>query len=135
MGLDGISLNQLRSPIEQPIREYNSQVSASSSSDSRVVGAMSNSGRVDPDKESSKNTQDFDFGQNENKKQDENEEEVVKYDLSDNEKYSLNIDEDNMVSIVEKSTGNVIQKLNSQELSRYVSFLSNSNGSIVNRRF
>lgn len=133
MGLDGISISQLRNPLENTVREYNSTVSSSSSSDSRAVGAMSSSGRIDPDKDREKEESDFEFQQRE--KKEEIQEETVKYDLSDSEKYFLNIDEEDNVMIIEKRTGEVIQKINSQELSKYVSFLSNSNGSIVNRRF
>ena len=89
MGLDGISISQLRNPLENTIREYNSTVSSSSSSDSRAVGAMSSSGRIDPDKDREKEESGFEFQQRE--KKEEVQEETVKYDLSDSEKYFLNI--------------------------------------------
>ncbi len=133
MGLDGISISQLRNPLEQTQREYNSVVSSSSSSDSRAVGAMSNSGRIDPDKDKENDNFEFDFQEQEKKQ--EPDEETIKYDLSDSQKYFLNIDDENNIVIIDKKSGEIVQKISSDELSRYVSFLSNSNGSIVNRRF
>lgn len=135
MGLDGISISQLRNAFEQSPKEYGAAVLMANNSDNKAIAALSNGQRVDPDKQSEKQEHAHEDSDGE-KKEDKNiEEEVIKYDLSDSEKYLLEVDDENNVLIIEKKTRNVIQKINSQELSRYVSFLSNSNGSIVNRRF
>jgi hypothetical protein len=48
----------------------------------------------------------------------------------------LKLDENsNTILIVEKATSKVVQKINADELSSYVGFLSNSQGSIINRKF
>jgi flagellar protein FliS len=44
-------------------------------------------------------------------------------------------EETNNILIIEKNTKNVVQKISADELSNYVSFLSNSQGSMVNRKF
>ena len=63
-------------------------------------------------------------------------EETIKYDLSRSDKYCLELDEkNNVILIKEKSTNYIIQRLDPQELSRFVNFLSNSQGSLINRKF
>ena len=141
MGLDGISINQLRITPENNSAELNNPVRFNVSSEHKIVDGLSNSQKVDPDKE--KDHDDPELARHYDSDNDEiidnedaNNEEIVKYNLSDSGNYILKLDENsNNILIIEKSTSAVVQKIDADELSKYVGFLSNSQGSIVNRKF
>ena len=139
MGLDGISINQLRVTPENNSSELNNVARFNLNNEHKVVDGLSDSQKVDPDKE--KDHEDPELSQQfvdlDNEDEDsESVEEVIKYDLSESNKYILKLDEQtNNILIVEKATSNIVQKINADELSSYVGFLSNSQGSIVNRKF
>lgn len=141
MGLDGISINQLRITPENNSAELNNPVRFNVSSEHKIVDGLSNSQKVDPDKEKDHDDPElarhYDSDDEDlNKESDTNDEEIVKYNLSDSGNYILKLDENsNNILIIEKSTSVVVQKIDADELSKYVGFLSNSQGSIVNRKF
>lgn len=138
MGLDGISINQLRITPEFNSAELNNINSFSPASDVKIVDGLSEGQKVDPDKESHNNNSGDFFGEtnNEDETHDDVQEEVVKYDLSQTDKYLLKINDDtNDILITEKATNKVVEKINAKELSKLVYYLANSQGAIVNRKF
>ena len=139
MGLDGISINQLRTP-ENNSAELNSKVRFASNQEHKTVDGLSQGQKIDPDQENEKNDTELlkQFAQSseEDNTEEEIQEEVIKYDLSDSSKYTLKVDNEiNRIYIVEKSSQKIVQQIDADELSHYVSFLSNSQVSIVNRKF
>ena len=141
MGLDGISINQLRITPENNSAELNNPVRFNVGSEYKIVDGLSNSQKIDPDKEKDHDDPElarhYDSDNDDsNDESDTNDEEIVKYNLSDSGNYILKLDENsNNILIIEKSTSVVVQKIDADELSKYVGFLSNSQGSIVNRKF
>lgn len=141
MGLDGISINQLRITPENNSAELNNPVRFNVDSEHKIVDGLSNSQKIDPDKEKDHDDPELarhydSDDEDSNKESDANDEEIVKYNLSDSGNYILKLDENsNNILIIEKSTSVVVQKIDADELSKYVGFLSNSQGSIVNRKF
>ena len=140
MGLDGISINQLRITPENNSAELNNIARFNVGTEHKIVDSLSNGQKIDPDKEKdnedSELTKQYTQNDNEDETQEESKEEVIKYDLSDSNKYLLKLDEEsNNILIVEKATSKIIQKIDAIELSSYVGFLSNSQGSMINREF
>lgn len=142
MGLDGISINQLRILPENNSSELNNPAHFSSESAHKVVDGLANGQKIDPDKEHEhENPQLLEqFVKGDDEQEDETEEKVeydtIKYDLSESSKYCLKIDDKtNKIMILEKSSQNIVQVISADELTRFVGFLSNSQGSIVNRKF
>ena len=140
MGLDGISINQLRLTPENNSAELNNSALFSANTSHKVVDGLSVGQKVDPDKrrEHEKADASFDEDEHEEDESSSNEEvfDTIKYDLSNCDKYILKIDDKtNNILIIEKSSNAVLQKINAQELSAFVNFLSNSQGSIINRKF
>ena len=136
MGLDGISINQLRTP-ENSSAEISRQARVGSNQEHKTIDGLTQGQKVDPDQGRQKDEQqkkgNFDEAQEE---EEEILEEVIKYDLSDNNKYCLKLDEEsNNILIIDKTSKKVVTQIDADELSQYVSFLSNSQGSIVNRKF
>ena len=143
MGLDGISLNQLRVTPENNSSELNKNVRMNANQEFKIVDGLSTGQKIDPDRHNEHEKQQL--KKNYNQDEDENDEdleesevveETIKYDLSRSDKYCLELDEkNNVILIKEKSTNYIIQRLDPQELSRFVNFLSNSQGSLINRKF
>jgi len=141
MGLDGISINQLRVTPERTSAELNN-VAAINLSENRVVDELSIGQRVDPDKEHEKDTpsdKNKKNSKNDNKNDEENEyiieEPITKYDLSDTNKFNIKLDsETNKIIITEKSTGLIIQTIDADELLKFVEYSPNSCGSIINKK-
>ncbi len=141
MGLDGISVNQLRITPEHNSSELN-KVPKFSLDNSRPVDGLSQGQKVDPDKEREKEKRELNRQYNSSDEpqaeHDEtvNETPVIKYDLSQNEKYLLKVDDaTNEIMIIDKASQNVVQRISAEDLSHFVNYLSNSQGSIVNRKF
>ncbi|MBR2069204.1 MAG: hypothetical protein IJ877_05515 [Candidatus Gastranaerophilales bacterium] len=137
MGLDGISINQLRVTPEFNSAELNATASINQN-DTKIVDGLSNGQRVDPDKESEKDNSNQEFQSNEDEEETEPEEEepVTKYDLSDSSKFVVKLDEDsNRILILEKSSKHIIQSIDADQLSKIVMYSPNSCGSIVNKKF
>lgn len=140
MGLDGISINQLRITPENNSAELNNPAHFSLNTEHKVVDGLANGQKVDPDKEKEQeNNPELANNYAQDETSDENEEiqeDVIKYDLAESNKYILKVEEEtNKILIVEKNTSKVVQTIDADELSKYVGFLSNSQGSIVNRKF
>ena len=137
MGLDGISINQRRSIQDKNSNELNSIVFNPKTENTRSVSGLDKGRMVDPDRENNENQEEFEFDFNEQEEnQPEDDNSAIKYDLSRTDKYSLILDENtNEIVIKEKDSGEVIQKIDAQNLSRFVNFLSNTQGAIVNRKF
>lgn len=138
MGLDGISINQLRVTPENNSAHLNETVRFNLNEEHKVVDGLSQGQKVDPDREQEKE-EDAQLA-NDYSDKEENEEEqqsdVIKYDLAESNKYILKVEEEsNSILIIEKATSMVVQSINANELSNYVGYLSNSQGSIVNRKF
>lgn len=140
MGLDGISINQLRVTQEHNSSELNSLNRVNPNQTHKVIDGLNEGQKIDPDREREKDNQnffdDFDTDEQNDDNKDEQPEVIIKYDLSESSKYQLKLDElTNTVQIVEISTNNVVQRISAEQLSDYVGFLSNSQGSLVNRKF
>lgn len=137
MGLDGISINQLKLMPDNNSAEANRISNLGQQNEHKIVHGLANGQKIDPDREQEKQQEnDFDFGEDSDDEELQEEVEIVKYDLSDSGKYILKLDsESNNILITEKATSKVVQKINADELANYVGFLSNSQGSIVNRKF
>lgn len=141
MGLDGISINQLRILPENNSAELNNPTHFSLENAHKVVDGLANGQKVDPDKEREHENPQL-LEQYVQEEADSNEDddtpvqEVVKYDLSESSKYYLKVDEEtNKIMIKEKISDEIVQIISADDLSRFVGFLSNSQGSIVNRKF
>ena len=137
MGLDGISINQLRVTPEHNSSELNNVGRFNMGNEHKIVDGLSNGQKVDPDKEKDHDDPELARQYNEeNEEQEEFFEDVIKYDLSDSNRYMLELDENsNVILIVEKGTSKVVQQISADELSSYVGFLTNSQGSMINRKF
>ncbi len=138
MGLDGISVNQLRIVPENNSAELNNPARFSLDSSHKVVDGLSQGQKIDPDRENEHENPQLNkqVVEVDSEEEQEEQEEIISYNLSDSNKYSLTIDEEtNNILIIEKNTKNVVQKISAAELSNYVSFLSNSQGSMINRKF
>jgi len=139
MGLDGISINQLRVTPENNSSELNAQARFGLNENARIVDGLSEGQKVDPDKEHEKEQANLNkkFTSSEQEQEDEiSEEPVEKYDLSHSDKYVLKLDEvENTILIVEKTTKKIIQRIDAEELSQFVNYMSGPTGSIINRKF
>ncbi len=145
MGLDGISVNQLRVTPEHNSSELN-KVPKFSLDVSRAVDGLSEGQKIDPDKEREKEKRELNKQYNSSEDEtiensnadslDVDSVEVVKYDLSQSDRYMLKVDDDtNEILIIEKASKNIVQRIDAENLSNFVSFLSFPQGSIVNRKF
>lgn len=135
MGLDGISVNQLRAVQENNSLEMNNISRLNQTVNSKAVDGLSEGQVVDPDKEKEHDNSQFSNG-NSDLTEEETEEQVIKYDLSQTDKYSLKIDElTNAITIIDNKTNEVIQVLDSAALSRFVNFLADARGTIINRKY
>ncbi len=144
MGLDGISINQLRVTQESNSAELNNQARFALNNDSRAIDGLSEGHRIDPDQEKEREKQQPEKDkesdeENENPQDDEYSQEpveTIKYDLSKSDKYALKIDgETNSIFIIDKATKEVLQSISAEHLSHLVTFLANPQGSIVNKRY
>ena len=138
MGLDGISVNQLRVTPENNSAELNNVAKFSLNPEHKVVDGLSQGQKIDPDQQNENENPELahHFEQDESQEEEIIEEEIIKYDLSENNKYILKLDEEsNNILIVETASQTIVQKIDADELSNYVGYLSNSQGSIINRKF
>ena len=109
---------------------------------SRPVDGLSQGQKVDPDKEREKEKRELNKQYNSSDEPLDEENEalidtpVIKYDLSQSEKYTLKVDDaTNEIIIIDKATTEIVQRVSADDLSHFVNYLSNSQGSIVNRKF
>lgn len=140
MGLDGISVNQLRLKQENTSKELaiNTQMVANRDSSSRSVNSLDKKGAIDTDDK--ENTSYFGAGSTgeegeEEKEETKKSEEFVKIDLTDKEKYEIKIDENSSsLTIYNKKSQSVVQNISANELSTLVDNLKNPSGILVNKR-
>ena len=142
MGLDGISVNQLRITQDNSTTQNVNSSKGFLNENIKAVDGMSEGQRVDPDKHNKQekrelNKQYVKVSQDDINDEDvENNEEVLKYDLSQTDKYTLKVDEStNTIMIIKKDTQEVVQSLDAQGLSRFVNFMDNAKGTLINRKY
>ena len=142
MGLDGISINQLRVTPEHNSAQLNEAGNFGQIIQNKAVDGLSKGQIVDPDKKNDhdQNTFDFDSENSENSAEGEDNDlseikNVVKYDLSKSDKYILKIDDNtNSILIVDKTTKQILEQIDATQLTKFASYMSEFNGSIVNRK-
>ena len=145
MGLDGISVNQLRMGSELNSNELNN---INPQTSPQFINGLSKGQRIDADDKNNQNHAQGEIleqeDENEDDKNDENDginkktpaKDITKYDLSDTKKYALEIDDKtNTVSIKEKSSQTVIQTFDIQTLSSLTKYLKNYCGVLINRKY
>ncbi len=141
MGLDGISVNQLRISSELNSGELNK---INQENFPQVVDGLTQGQRINADEkkekeENKKNTKrsNKDEDLKDNEQNDElSELNAVKYDLSDNNKYILKLEEESgNILIIDKKTQQVIQKFNPEALSNLTKYLKNYTGVLINKRY
>ncbi len=142
MGLDGISVNQLRITPENTSREnaINSDFLVNRNSDSKSVNSLDKKSAIDTD---DKENTSF-FGGDSSGATEENEEEtddnnpsveIEKIDLSNKELYEIKVDEDtNSLTIYNKKEQKPVGEITPVELSSLVDNLKNPGGILVNKR-
>jgi len=141
MGLDGISVNQLRQMPENSTSQKINQDKGFLNENIKAVDGLSQGQRVDPDKQNKQdkrqlNKQYINLSEDESSEEINENIDVIKYDLSQTDKYILKVDEKtNSILILKKDSQEIIQKLDANNLSRFVYFLQNAQGTLVNRKF
>jgi len=129
MGIEGISPNQLR------IEPQTQQSIQSAPQVEKKVGGLTQGKKINPDEENeNKFANEQGFQNRDNNEEEQNE--VINYDLTDTKKYQLKIDENtNNVLIIKKDTQEVIQVFSANVLSNLTGFLNEGNGILVNRKY
>ena len=142
MGLDGISVNQLRITPENTSREnaINSDFLENRNRDPKSVNPLGKKSAIDTD---DKENTSF-FGGDSSGATEENEEEtddnnpsveIEKIDLSNKELYEIKVDEDtNSLTIYNKKEQKPVGEITPVELSSLVDNLKNPGGILVNKR-
>ena len=142
MGLDGISVNQLRITPENTSREnaINSDFLVNRNSDSKSVNSLDKKSAIDTDdKENTSFFVVYSSGateENEEETDDNNPSvEIEKIDLSNKELYEIKVDEDtNSLTIYNKKEQKPVGEITPVELSSLVDNLKNPGGILVNKR-
>lgn len=141
MGLDGISVNQLRMTPENTSKEnaINADMLANKGMGLRSVNSLDKKGAIDTDDK--ENTSFFGGDSSSNE---ENEEEnpdgqdsldFEKIDLLNKELYEIKVDENsNSLTIYNKQSDMIVQEISPLELSTLVDNLKNPGGILVNKR-
>ena len=142
MGLDGISVNQLRVTPENTSKEnaINSDFLVNRNSGSRSVNSLDKKSAIDTDDK--ENTSFFGgdtSGETEENDEDNVEEnssvEIEKIDLSNKELYEIKVDENtNSLTIYNKKEQKPVGEITPVELSSLVDNLKNPGGILVNKR-
>ena len=141
MGLDGISVNQLRITPENTSKEnaINSDFKARLGEGSRGVNSLDKKSAIDTDDK--ENTSFFGGDSSSSSEEDENaqeEKEIAEYekiDLTNKDIYEIKPDENkNSLVIYNKQQGIVVQEITPNKLSVFVDNLKNPAGILVNKR-
>ena len=141
MGLDGISVNQLRITPENTSKEnaINSDFKARLGEGSRSVNSLDKKSAIDTDDK--ENTSFFGGDSSSSSEEDENaqeEKEIAEYekiDLTNKDIYEIKPDENrNSLVIYNKQQGVVVQEITPNKLSVFVDNLKNPAGILVNKR-
>lgn len=140
MGLDGISVNQLRITQENTSREntLNSQMLAEIGSGSRSVNSLDKKGAIDTDDKENTSFFGGDSSTSEDEEDNKETQESVEYekiDLSNKELYEIKVDEaTNSLTIYNKKENKTVQEITPYELSTLVDNLKNPGGILINKR-
>ncbi len=131
MGLDGISVNQLRLNTEV------NSINPINVVQNRKIDGLSQGKKVDPDADNHQNQEMEEDEENQNTEEKQSDiEEILKYDLSDSEKYMLKVDSlTNNILIVKKDTNEVLQVFSADILQHLMGNLMQGNGVLVNRKY
>ena len=131
MGLDGISVNQLRLNTEV------NSINPINVVQNRKIDGLSQGKKVDPDADNHQNQEMEENEENQNTEEKQSDiEEILKYDLSDSEKYMLKVDSlTNNILIVKKDTNEVLQVFSADILQHLMGNLMQGNGVLVNRKY
>ncbi len=140
MGLDGISVNQLRINQENTSREnaINADLRAKKSAGDRSVNSLDKKSAIDTDDK--ENTSFFGGESSEQEDEEQKEEteiseEFEKIDLTNKDVYEIKQDEAlNSLVIYNKQQGKIVQQITPNALSLLVDNLKNPGGILVNKR-
>ena len=140
MGLDGISVNQIRITQENTSKENAilADMTAKGGGSSRSINSLDKKGAVDTDDK--ENTSFFAKSDSSEEEQEEANEfgEVVEYekfDLSNKDDFEIKIeDETNSVVIYNKKNEKIVQKITPQGLSELIGALEHPSGAMVNKK-
>lgn len=140
MGLDGISVNQLRITPDNTSKEnaINADFKARMGESSRSVNSLDKKNAIDTD---DKENTSFFGGESSSNEDEENPEEETqnieyeKIDLTNKDIYEIKPDENtNSLVIYNKQQGVVVQEITPNQLSILVDSLKNPSGILVNKR-
>lgn len=140
MGLDGISVNQLRITPDNTSKEnaINADFKARMGESSRSVNSLDKKSAIDTD---DKENTSFFGGESSSNDEEENLEEETqnieyeKIDLTNKDIYEIKPDENtNSLVIYNKQQGVVVQEITPNQLSILVDSLKNPSGILVNKR-
>ena len=140
MGLDGISVNQLRITPDNTSKEnaINADFKARMGESSRSVNSLDKKNAIDTD---DKENTSFFGGESSSNDEEENFEEETqnieyeKIDLTNKDIYEIKPDENtNSLVIYNKQQGVVVQEITPNQLSILVDSLKNPSGILVNKR-
>ena len=141
MGLDGISVNQLRITPDNTSKEnaINADFRAKMGEGSRSVNSLDKKSAIDTDDK--ENTSFFggeSSSSDEEKNQEDEMEDIVEYekiDLTNKDLYEIKPDEiTNSLVIYNKQQGVIVQVISPNQLSTLVDSLKNPSGILVNKR-
>jgi len=136
MGLDGISVNQLRVTTENNSAEMNRIARNNAHHTKKIVDSVSSEQKINPDKDDEGNIQTYGRElEAEEEIQEELPQDIVKYDLSESDKYNLELENgiDDII-IIEKKTGKIVQRINAEKMASFISPLASSQGAMINRK-
>ncbi len=140
MGLDGISVNQLRITPDNTSKEnaINADFKARMGEGSRSVNSLDKKSAIDTD---DKENTSFFGGESSSNDEEENLEEETqdieyeKIDLTNKDLYEIKPDEiTNSLVIYNKQQGVIVQEISPNQLSTLVDSLKNPSGILVNKR-
>lgn len=140
MGLDGISVNQLRITPENTSKEnaINADFKAKMGEGSRSVNSLDKKSAIDTDDKENTSFFGGESSSNEDEESPEEETQNIEYekiDLTNKDIYEIKPDENtNSLVIYNKQQGVVVQEITPNELSSLVDGLKNPSGILVNKR-
>ena len=140
MGLDGISVNQLRITPDNTSKEnaINADFKARMGESSRSVNSLDKKNAIDTDDKENTSFFGGESSSNEDEENFEDETQNIEYekiDLTNKDIYEIKPDENtNSLVIYNKQQGVVVQEITPNQLSILVDSLKNPSGILVNKR-
>ena len=140
MGLDGISVNQLRITPDNTSKEnaINADFKARMGESSRSVNSLDKKNAIDTDDKENTSFFGGESSSNDEKENPEEETQNIEYekiDLTNKDIYEIKPDENtNSLVIYNKQQGVVVQEITPNQLSILVDSLKNPSGILVNKR-